>query len=128
MLLTTFYLTISLCFDSPSEELVEGSAVGEPSSPHPDVLLESQVLDLMLDATFLPVAGSLCLVGLDAADVVRGGPHEGLHQPVGLGLFTKNRVFFYYEFFMKDFFFSSWGAFIYYTIVWYITNNLMHSK
>ena len=39
----------------------------------------------------LPVAGLLGLVGLDAADVVRGALHQGLHQVVGLLLQSGNR-------------------------------------
>ena len=34
----------------------------------------------------LPVFRSFCLIGLDAADIVRGALHQGVHQVVGLSL------------------------------------------
>ena len=51
---------------SPVEELGEGATISEARTAHPDVLLESQVLDLVLDPQFLPVTRLLGLIGFDA--------------------------------------------------------------
>lgn len=46
---------------------------------------------MVLDPILLPVPGPLCLVGLNAADVVRGALHQSLDQGVGLFLEKKSR-------------------------------------
>lgn len=66
------------------EELV-GAAVGEAGPPHPQVLHESQVLDLMQHQLVVEDARSLQVVGLDAANVAGLLAHQDVHEVVQRG-------------------------------------------
>jgi hypothetical protein len=70
----------------PSEEAVELGSVGETGTTHAHVLEETEVLDLMLGTGGVPVVVGLVVVGLDATDVVRRAPREGVHERVARGL------------------------------------------
>ena len=59
----------------PSKEFLKFSPVGKASSPDPDVLLQSQILNLVMDSLLLPVMWPLGLIGFDTSDVVRCALH-----------------------------------------------------
>ena len=75
---------------SPEEELLEDPPVGESRPANPDVLLQPEVVDLVLDPVVLPVPRPLRLARLDAADVVRGALHERAHQCICLAPISMN--------------------------------------
>lgn len=70
----------------PLQELIEDSSVSISSSTNSDVLSQAQVLHLVSDPVLLPVPGAFGFIGLDAADVVGGALHQGLHQTISLFL------------------------------------------
>lgn len=63
--------------------LFEGIPVREPCSSHSDVLLQTEVLDLVQDGLGVVLARRLVLVGLDRPDVRWLGTHELLDERVG---------------------------------------------
>ena len=81
---------------SPEEELLENPPVREPRPADPNVLLQPEVVDLVLDPVVLPVLRPLRLARLDAANVVWGGLHERAHECVCLALIPMDQFVYIY--------------------------------
>eukprot|EP00047_Mylnosiga_fluctuans_P003549 m.229695 g.229695 ORF g.229695 m.229695 type:complete len:551 (+) comp11945_c0_seq1:62-1714(+) len=68
----------------PTQELVELATEGKAGAADPDVLLQTEVDDLVLAAAAIPVVRLLVFVRLDAAQIVRCALHQRLDEVVGL--------------------------------------------
>ena len=76
---------------SPEEEFLENPPVREPRPANPNVLFQSQIVDLVFDPVVLPVLWPLRLARLNTADVVRGALHERAHERVCLAFVPMNQ-------------------------------------
>jgi hypothetical protein len=64
----------------PLDHLLERVAVRKAGSPHSDVLLETEIFDLMQDRLRVVLAAAPVLVRLDSTDVGRSALHEIFHE------------------------------------------------
>lgn len=78
--------------DSPLDHLLESIAVSESSTTNTNVLLQSEVLDLMQDSLGIILGRTLVLIRLDGADVGRLGAHKLFDQGVGGALFAESQL------------------------------------
>lgn len=68
--------------DSPFNHLLESIPVSESSSSYPDILLQSQVLDLMKNRFLIVFSRRSILIRFDRSNIGRLRSHEFLDESV----------------------------------------------